>query len=108
MQRRLTMEMRSIMSEPCGRDERCERQQQEYEFIMEGITTRMQTAMGKMSDTVKYVCIVLLAVIIIMASAFITFTKLWIDHDSARRTAWISEVVKSEALPELRPGADDR
>ena len=96
------------MNEPCGRDERCERQQQEYEFIMEGITTRMQTAMEKMCTTVKYVCIVLLAVIIIMASAFITFTKLWIDHDSAGRAAWISEVVNSEAVPEFRQGADDR
>ena len=30
-----------------------ERQQQEYEFVMEGITTRMQIALEKMADSNK-------------------------------------------------------
>ena len=98
------------MNETCGHDERCERQQQEYEFIMEGITTRMQTAMEKMATTSKYQCIVWLIVIIIVVSGFITMTKLWIDHDNAARAAWISEVVTSanETIPEYGQGADDR
>ena len=96
------------MSEPCCHDERCERQQQEYEFIMEGITTRMTTAMEKMSNTVKYVCVMSLAMIIIVVSGYVTITKLWIDHDNETRAAWTSEVVNGETIPELGQGTDDR
>ena len=95
------------MSEPCGQDERCERQQQEYEFIMEGITTRMQTAMEKMATSVKYVCVMSLAMIIIVVAGYVTITKLWIDHDNETRAAY-SEVVNGEAVPELRQGENDR
>ena len=44
-------------------NEKNERSQQEYEFIMEGITTRMQMALEKMAESnrlmhsaVKWVC----------------------------------------------------
>lgn len=98
------------MNEPCGHDERCERQQQEYEFIMEGITTRMQTAMEKMATTVKYVCVVMLMVIIIVVAGFIAQNQLWFGHMNAVRESMRSEVVTSanEAIPESGSGAHDR
>ena len=51
-------------------DDKNERTPQEYEFIMDGITTRMQVALEKMADSnklmhsaVKWVCAVSIVIV---------------------------------------------
>jgi len=51
-------------------DDKNERAPQEYEFIMDGITTRMQVALEKMADSnklmhsaVKWVCAVSIVIV---------------------------------------------
>ena len=90
---------------------------QEFEFIMEGITTRMQIAMDKLSEAnkmlrsiVKYVCIVMLVVTIIVVSGFIIMNQMWFQHDSVGRGGVnTGEAVSAvEEVPQFRTGADDR
>ena len=76
-----------------------ERQQQEYEFVMEGISTRMTLAMEKMaesnrmmSDTNKRLCRVLIAALVIVALGFIVNNMLWMHKDDGHKSA-VSEVV---------------
>lgn len=90
-----------------------ERQQQEYEYVMEGITTRMHIALEKMAEsnrllrsTVKSVCYVMLAVIIIIVSGFIVSNQLWISHINHIRKSMAQEVViADEAVLEPGQGA---
>ena len=81
-----------------------ERQQQEYEFVMEGITTRMQIALEKMADSnrmmsetnkrlcgvFRAMCVMMIVVVLIVVLGFI------VDHQLCAKngdTATASEVV---------------
>lgn len=76
-----------------------ERQQQEYEFVMEGITTRMQIALEKQSASVRWVCIVMLVTVLLVISGFIINNVIMINHINDIR----SEVGVYETIPELGP-----
>ena len=94
-----------------------ERQQQEYEFVMEGITTRMQIALEKMSEsnrmmseTNKRLCDtitnhnrMIVVVVLIVVLGFIVNNVVWIDNVKNIR----SGVSAHETVPEQRPGAND-
>lgn len=58
-----------------------EKQQQEWEFIMEGITTRMQLALEKMAESnkllhsaVKWVCAVSIVIVVVLGAIILTKT----------------------------------
>ena len=58
-----------------------EREPQEYEFIMDGITTRMQIALEKMAESnklmhsaVKWVCAVSIVIVIVLGVIILTKT----------------------------------
>ena len=88
-----------------------ERQQQEYEFVMEGITTRMQIALEKMSesnrmmsDTNKRLCDtitnhnrMIVVVVLIVVLGFIVNNMVWINNVKTIR----SEVVAHEEVSQL-------
>lgn len=84
-----------------------ERKPLEYEFIMDGITTRMQTALEKMSESnrilrssVRYVCVTAIAAIIIIVLGFVVSNRMWISHvDNIRG----SEVSASEKVSQPGP-----
>lgn len=80
-----------------------ERTQQEYEFIMDGITTRMQVALEKQSASVRWVCIVMILTVMLVIGGFIANNVIMIHHINDIR----SGVSVHEAVPEQRPGADD-
>ena len=91
--------------------EKNDKQQQEYEFVMEGITTRMQIALEKMadsnrmmSDTNKRMCRMMIVTIVIFALAFLINNVLMINHINEIRGSGVSA---SETVSEFRPGADD-
>ena len=94
------------------------KQQQEYEFVMEGITTRMQIALEKMADsnrmmseTNKRLCSVLrwgavifLLAILGVAFGFLANNRMMINHINNIRGSGVSA---NETVSEYRPGADD-
>ena len=80
-----------------------ERQQQEYEFVMEGITTRMQIALEKQSASVRWVCIVMLVTVLLVIAGFIVNNVIMINHINDIH----SGVSAYEEVSEFRPGADD-
>lgn len=80
-----------------------ERQQQEYEYVMEGITTRMQIALEKQSASVRWVCIVMLVTVLLIIAGFIVNNVIMINHINDIR----SGVSAYETVLEQRPGADD-
>ena len=91
-----------------------QRTPQEYAYIMDGITVRMQTAIEKMAEsnrlfrsTVKYVCIVMILVVLIVMSGFIVNNKMMIDHVNGIRAAQAGEVVTHEEVSQFGPGAGD-
>ena len=106
------------MSVQCERSQQCEKQQQEYEFVMEGITTRMQLALEKMSDSnrmmaennkrmcgmVSLVCITMILSLLIMGAVFLIKDRLEMDNINQIRGSGVSA---SEAVLEQRPGAAD-
>jgi hypothetical protein len=58
-----------------------EKQQQEWEFVMEGITTRMQLALEKMAESnkllhsaVKWVCAVSIVIVVVLGAIILTKT----------------------------------
>lgn len=84
-----------------------ERSPQEYAYIMDGITTRMQLAIEKVSEanklfrsTVRMVCIVMLIVVMVVVGGFILETRTWIGHVNEIR----SGVVTSETVSQLGDG----
>ena len=79
------------------------RMQQEYEFVMEGITTRMQTALEKQSASVRWVCIVMLITVMMVIAGFVINNVIMINHINDIR----SEVSAHETLSEQRQGAND-
>ena len=73
-----------------------ERSPQEYAYITDGITTRMQLAIEKMAEankmfraTVKTVCAVMLVVVLLVVGGFLAETKIWIDHVNNLRGAGV-------------------
>lgn len=94
-------------------------EKQEFEFIMEGITTRMQIAMEKISEsnkmlrsTVKYVCLSMLIVIAVVVSGFLMNNRLWFEHmNDLKSGVSAGEVVSAsegEEVFQFRKGANDR
>lgn len=91
-------------------------QQREWEFVMEGITTRMNNAMEKISEsnrmlrsTVKYVCLMTLAVLLIVVAGFIIQNRLWFKHvDHIRSEVSVVEESVAEEIPQLGQTTDDR
>ena len=91
------------MSVQCEKQQQCDKQQREFEFVLEGISTRMTIAMDKiaesnrqMSETnkrlcsaLRTMCITMILVVIIVALGFIA------DHQLSLRdrTNTGSEVV---------------
>lgn len=71
----------------------------EYEYIMEGITTRMQTALEKLSSSLRLVCIVMLLSLLAVCASFIINNVIMINHINGIR----SEVGVHETVPELGP-----
>ena len=98
--------------------EQRERQQQEYEFVMEGITTRMQIALEKMAesnrmmsetnkrlcDTIKQHNRMIIVVVLIVVLGFIINNQVWIGHMKNIRGSGVSA---NETLPQLGQGAND-
>ena len=81
-----------------------DRTPQEYAYIMDGITTRMQLAIEKMSEsnkmfknTVRWVCIIMMIIVMIVVGGFLAETRIWIGHVNNLR----SEVVAHETIPQL-------
>ena len=75
------------------------RQQQEYEYVMEGITTRMQIALEKQSASVRWVCIVMLVTVMLIIAGFIVNNVIMIDHINDLR----GEVSAYETVSQLDP-----
>ena len=88
------------MSVQCERQPMCEKQQQEYEFIMEGISTRMTMALEKMADsnrmmseTNKRLVRLIISVLVIVVLGFIVNNMLWMQRDRFNKNTTTSEVV---------------
>ena len=69
--------------------------QQEYEFVMEGITTRMQIALEKQSASVRWVCIVMLITVLLVIAGFIVNNQMWLKHVNHVRDSITSEVISN-------------
>lgn len=86
-----------------------ERTQQEYEYIMEGITTRMQMALEKMADSNRMMsesnrrlCHTIILTVIIVALAFLVNNIFMINHVNQ-----IRGVSAHETISQLGPGQGD-
>ena len=83
----------------------------ELEFLMEGVTTRMQTAMEKLAESNKTQSAVFLAVIIIVVAGFIIFNSIWLGYVKGLTGGEVvmpdEAQVYTERLPELSKGVDD-
>ena len=89
------------MSVQCERSQQCEKQQQEYEFVMEGISTRMTLALEKMADSnrmmsetnkrlcdaLRFMCVTMIVVVVIVALGFI------VDHQLETRNGMDTKAV---------------
>ena len=84
-----------------------EKDKLELEFLMEGVTTRMQTAMEKLAESNRTQSAVSLAIIIIVVAGFIINNKMMIDHVNSIRGSAASEAVNHETIPQLGPGQGD-
>lgn len=80
-----------------------ERMQQEYEFVMEGITTRMQTALEKMSAAMRWLCITSVIMLLMAVAGIIISNVIMINHTNDI----VSGVSAYEAVSEQRSGAND-
>ena len=83
------------------------RQPQEYEFIMEGITTRMQMALEKMaesnrmmSESNRRLCRMFIAALVVVVLGFIVNNVIVINHINGIRR---SEVSAHETVSQLGP-----
>ena len=89
---------------------------------MDGITTRMQMAMEKISEanqkisetnirlinTIRTVCVVMLIAIVIIITGFIAYNQMWIKHvNSLRQGAVVSEVAPGETVSQFGPAEND-
>lgn len=75
-----------------------DRQRQDFEFIMEGITTRMQIALEKMgesnramSESNRRLCRMFIAALVIVVLGFIVNNVIWMYRDAGKSIT--SEVV---------------
>ena len=92
-----------------------DRQQQEYEFIMEGITTRMQMAMDKLSEAnkmlrsiVKWVCAFAIVMVILLATSLLLNNRMWMAREGNLISQFgVSEVIPSAEVPQSGSGAHD-
>ena len=91
-----------------------ERQQQEWEFVMEGITTRMQMAMDKLSDNnkalrsiVKWVCVFALIMSILTVTGLLTNNRMWMERERTTMQPSVREVIPDAEIPQLGPGQND-
>lgn len=97
-----------------------ERQQQEWEFVMDGITTRMQMAMDKLSDNnkalretmrsiVKWVCIFALIMTLLTVVGLILNNRMWMarENDLARKTVVREVIPDAQEVPQLGSGQND-
>lgn len=83
------------------------RQQQEYEFVLEGITTRMQLALEKMADSNRMMsesnrrlCTMFIVALVIVVLGFITNNVIMINHINEIRGSGVST---HEEVSELGP-----
>ena len=81
-----------------------ERRQQEYEYVMEGITTRMQIALEKMAESNRLMCRVMIAVVISIVLGFVINNIIMINHINDIRD---SGVAAHETISQLGPGQGD-
>ena len=80
----------------------------EYEFIMEGITTRMQIALEKQSASVRWVCIAMLVTVLLVIAGFVTNNVIMINHINDIRSEITSEAVSAdEEVSELGTSQTD-
>ena len=84
-----------------------DRQFQEYEFVLEGITTRMQLAIEKMAESNRmmsesnrrlcgvlgYMCAMIVAVVIVVAVSLTVNNHLWMMREQSAGMNTTSEVV---------------
>ena len=103
-----------------------QRNNPEYEFILDGITTRMQMAMQSMNEnsknamekmaesnnhlrnTVKYVCIFAVIIVALVIAGLIVNNSIWFGHvRELRNEMTVNEVIADEEIPQLRSGAND-
>lgn len=82
-------------------------EKQEFEFILEGITTRMQLAIEKMAESnrqmsesnrrlcevLKIMCATVIAVVVIVAMCLTVNNRLWMTREERTGTNTASEVV---------------
>ena len=85
-------------------DEKNDRTPQEYAYIMDGITVRMQMAIKKMSENNKLLCLTLILVVLIVVAGFLFNNKMMIDHVDSIRAAQAGEVSHAE-VSQLGQGA---
>lgn len=84
-------------------DDNEKRTMQELEFVMEGITTRMQTALEKVSASVRWICVTAVIMLLLAVIGIIAETQIMIHHTNDI----ITGVSAYEAVFEQRQGADD-
>ena len=84
--------------------EKNERSPQEYAYIMDGITTRMQMSIRKISQCSMLLCLTLILVVLIVVSGFLFNNKMMIDHITDIRAAQAGEVSHAE-VSQLGQGA---
>lgn len=82
-----------------------QRMMQEYEFVMEGITTRMQTALEKVSASVRWICVTAVIMLLLAVIGILITTQIMIKHTNDIIN--VSGVSAYEALSEQRQGAND-
>lgn len=113
------------MSVQCERYPQCEKQQQEYEFIMEGISTRMTLAMEKMADSnrmmsetnkrlcsaLKTMCATMIVVVIIVVLGFIADRQLWNRNETnvqASEVVTDADTESAQTVPQPGSRSSDR
>ena len=89
-----------------------ERQLQEYEFVLEGITTRMQLAIEKMaesnrmmSESNRRLCHTMIIVVIVMALAFLVNNVIMINHVNNIRSEVVTDAGAGSTQAVSEPGS---
>ena len=84
------------MSVQCERQPQCDKQQQEYAFVMEGISTRMTLALEKMAESnrmmsetnkrlcnvFRAMCVMMIVVVLIVSLALVVDNHLDKQHNT--------------------------
>ena len=107
------------MSVQCEKQPQCDKQQREFEFVLEGISTRMTMAMEKMADSnrqmsetnrrlcaaLRTMCITMILVVIIMALALIADHQLCIRNATNTGSEVVTDAGTGPAQGLLEPGS---